>query len=519
MQFSEKLDFLMNITNTSNSALALNIKLDPSHISRLRRGERNALKNEACIGAMATYFARHCEQDYQQKALAEALNLSVFPLDEGKLSACLTQWLSVKSKNEPNTVGNFLSGLVNIKNRPPVAAASSPDGTLSESKNSETEVFFGTSGKRRAVIKFLAEVIAKGSPQTLLLFSDETTDWMTDDREFAIQWGFLMAQFLSRGGKIKIIHTVSRDLDEMLSAISQWMPLYMSGAIEPYYYPKKRDGVFKRTLFIAPNVAAVVSNSVGNMAEQAANVLLRDKASVAAYEREIREFLSLCKPLMQIFTSKDEMSYFHTLLEFEAEQSNSIIKTDSISLLTMPETVASSILRRNSGINRNFLDFHTNRKELFEKNIHSNSFTEILTLQDIETVLNGNVKVSFFDMLSSDSVFYTAEEYISHLEHLVVLLEKYENFHVAFIGDASDNRYMVYAKEDFGAIVAKTTAPPVILSIGENNLKAAFWDYLIGITGGNSVGSRVKVETVKKLNDYISRIKNHAEIPKTTSGK
>ena len=68
----EKLDFLMNITNTSNSALALNIKLDPSHISRLRRGERNALKNEACIGAMGAYFARHCEEDYQQKALAEA---------------------------------------------------------------------------------------------------------------------------------------------------------------------------------------------------------------------------------------------------------------------------------------------------------------------------------------------------------------------------------------------------------------------------------------------------------------
>jgi hypothetical protein len=29
-----------------------------------------------------------------------------------------------------------------------------------------------------------------------------------------------------QGNKIKIIHTISRDLDEMLNAISQWMPLY-----------------------------------------------------------------------------------------------------------------------------------------------------------------------------------------------------------------------------------------------------------------------------------------------------
>ena len=515
MQFFEKLDFLMNITNTSNSALALNIKLDPSHISRLRRGERSALKNEACIGAMATYFARHCEQDYQQKALAEALNLSVFPPDEGKLSAQLTQWLSVKNKSEVDTVGSFLSGLVNLKNRPPIVATSGSGGAPSERQNNDIDVFFGISGKRRAVIEFLAAVIAKGKPQTLLLFSDEATDWMTGDREFAIQWGFLMSQFLSSGGKIKIIHTVSRDLDEMLIAISQWMPLYMSGAIEPYYYPQKRDGVFKRTLFIAPNVAAVVSSSVGSMAEQEANVLLRDRASVAAYEREICEYLSLCKPLMQIFTSKDEKAYFSTLLEFEKEQSDSIIKTDSLSLLTMPEAVASSIICRNADINRSFFDFQKKRIELFEKNIRSNTFTEIVTMQDIKTVLNGDVKASFSDMLNTNAVYYTAEEYISHLENLVVLLEKYENFHVAFISNASAEHYMVYVKEDFGAIVAKTTAPPVILSIGENNLKAAFWDYLIGITGSERVRSRGKDENIKTLNDYISRLKKCTVLPKT----
>ena len=51
----EKLDFLMNITNTSNALAQSN--LDPSHISRLK-GERS--KDEAVPTAMADYFARHC---------------------------------------------------------------------------------------------------------------------------------------------------------------------------------------------------------------------------------------------------------------------------------------------------------------------------------------------------------------------------------------------------------------------------------------------------------------------------
>ena len=75
---------------------------------------------------------------------------------------------------------------------------------------------------------------------------------MTADADYAQLWARLMVRVLTRGNRIKIIHTISRDLGEMLSAISQWMPLYMIGAIEPYFYPKKRDGIFKRTLFIAP---------------------------------------------------------------------------------------------------------------------------------------------------------------------------------------------------------------------------------------------------------------------------
>ena len=76
---------------------------------------------------------------------------------------------------------------------------------------------------------------------------------------------------------------------------------------------------------------------------------------------------------------------------------------------------------------------------------------------------------------------------------------------------------MVYVKEDFGALVAKTNAPPVIMSIGENNLKAAFWDYLINITGSDSVRSHGRDESIRKLTDYIGRLKKCTELPKTAS--
>ena len=52
MQFYEKLDFLMNITKTSNSALGQKVNLDASYVSRLRKGQRSALKDITCIKSM-----------------------------------------------------------------------------------------------------------------------------------------------------------------------------------------------------------------------------------------------------------------------------------------------------------------------------------------------------------------------------------------------------------------------------------------------------------------------------------
>lgn len=101
-------------------------------------------------------------------------------------------------------------------------------------------------GKRQAAEFFLLEAININTPHTLLLYSDESTEWMTENREFALKWTQLMIDVLSKGNKIKIIHTISRDLDEMLTAIRQWMPLYMTGLIEPYFILKRETGFLNK---------------------------------------------------------------------------------------------------------------------------------------------------------------------------------------------------------------------------------------------------------------------------------
>lgn len=501
----------MNITNTTNSALGHKVKLDPSHISRLRRGQRNAIKDDAVLKAMADYFARHSVSDYQRKALSDTLKISVSTYDINELTVFIAKWLNNEKGDEIKAIGGFLDNLskLNITSKMPnMTEANKEINEPSKLSQGELAIFYGIEGKRKAAENFLMEVAAQDKPQTLLLFSDESTDWMTADREFATRWAGLMVAVLLKGNKIKIIHTVSRDLDEMLNAIHQWIPLYMTGLIEPYHYPKKRDGVFKQTMFISPGVSAVISSSVGQSINQAANLLIRDDDAIKAYTEEFYQYLNQCKPLMRTFTSREKESYFKTLWEFEKEKSDIMLITESLSILTMPEEVSTAILFRIGIENSDLKEYQRQRIRNFEKNLQTNTFYEIIPKFNIESVRGNKIKVCFSDIMREETVYYTKEEYTGHLAHLIYLLNTYEKFHVKLMEGIQENNYMVYAKEELGVIVAKTSTPSVILAINETNLTAAFWDYMRDLIGEKDYHSPNKQEQTKKLEEYIYKIKN-----------
>lgn len=504
MTFSEKLDFLMDITKTSNSALAHSVSLDASYISRLRSGKRLMPKDGHMIQGMAVFLARRATEDYQKKALSDALKVTSLQGNSSLLADEIVNWLIHDDTDIKEQVGRFLSGFSGMTRRQTTALPS--ENCRSSFPSEPISIYYGVEGKRRAAEYFLSEAAAQETPRTLLLFSDEGTAWMTEDPAFTQRWAELMIRVLSRGNRIKIIHTISRDLDEMLNAISQWMPLYMSGSIEPYFYPKKRDGVFKRTLFIAPETAAVISNSVGNQVSVAANVLYRDRNAVASFAEEFLQYLRLCRPLMRIFTVQEQEECYATLAEFERGLADTLIKTESLSLLTMPEILLAQILKR-SGIDESGkASIHEIRRQVFLENLQSNRFTEIISLPDIETVKSGTVKISMSDMLGGGAVYYTPEEFAAHLEHILALLASCENYHVYLVDRPAEERYMVYAREDLGVIVAKTSQPPVVLAINEGNMTATFWDFLKSIIGEKAYAVPQKEAVVTALWDYFAML-------------
>jgi hypothetical protein len=479
MKFSEKLDLLMSMTKTSNSLLSLNTALDASYISRLRNGKRKPVKKGDYIEKMSAYFSKNLNEKYQLTSLQDAMGLEKsIPSTQERLKHLICEWLRDDSDEKTSSLEGFLDDFSKFSFSKSTVEGDGLQDLIKLNEN-ETEAYYGVKGKRQVVVAFLSNVITTKKRQTLLLFSDENMDWLTGSAEFTALWTSLMKQVIMKGNKIKIIHTVSRDLDEMLDAIGKWMPLYMTGSIEPYYYPKKRDGVFRRTLFVSPDVAAVTASSFGKSQDGGANLFTKEKEMIDGLKEEFDAFLSMCRPLMKIFTPHSSKEYFEILSEFEKESSDTIIKSEPLSIMTMPPVLIDKISRRlDENQCKRVRDYYDLRCENFARLLRTNMIHEIIKIPDENELESGSVMYPFTDMIQGGDICYTVEDFRHHIGNIITMMETYKNYTVHIEDDPEDVKCVIMAKENLGVLVAKPIKPSVFLAINESNLTSALWDYL-----------------------------------------
>lgn len=170
---------------------------------------------------------------------------------------------------------------------------------VGEAVEADRDIYVGIKGIRSAVIRFLSSVIEAGA-DVIYLYSDQNMKWMVSDRAFLIKWAVFMRECVNKGTRIRIIHNIDRSLTEMTEAIRSWLPLYMSGMIEPYYRDKRGNETFSHSLFLCPGLCCVSSAAVSGTESGALYHFYEDDEQLAYSERAFNELLSGAKPLLSV---------------------------------------------------------------------------------------------------------------------------------------------------------------------------------------------------------------------------
>ncbi len=510
MNISEKLDFLMNLTGTKNSSLGKALSFDPSYISRIRSGNRGIPKNQPFTRPVAAYFAKNLKEGMQLDTASHIiLGDTPLPTDKEALEQCLYEWLEDDhtSKLLGDPIENFISDmnlmLDNVASIPQINPSPLPDLEHLNIKKEDTNetavpttVYYGNNGKREGVKKFLSCLIAKNRPFNLFLYSDEEMSWLVENPEFAKQWAVMLYQLLKTGSHIQIIHTISRNFSEMMEAIRKWLPLYATGAIEPYYYPMMRDNIYHRSLFIADEHSALISTSVENHTEGMANFYIKDSAVIDSLKSEYNNYFKLCKPLMKTYSAlKNKAELMNKLIEVEKTHGKYMVAHPVPGLWTMPDDLAKKISERsyNDAIISRISEM---KNDIIDVLDNGGSITEFLTIPVSIVRDNKKINIPLSDIMSETDYYYLPEEFLYHLKVAKKVCDKYPNYNIVVTDDLPTSIIMMTHMES-DTIIANSSAPTYAFVVSNQQFSTSFYEYMQRLENS-------EIQNVSPLDKYIA---------------
>lgn len=108
--FAKRLDFLMCLTNTSNTTMSTALSFVPSYISKLRSGSRTLPKSTDFAQDAAQYLAKRITTAEQAEVLKNVLGgLNTLPENVDERAALLYNWLTSSAPDTESPVLRFIN--------------------------------------------------------------------------------------------------------------------------------------------------------------------------------------------------------------------------------------------------------------------------------------------------------------------------------------------------------------------------------------------------------------------------
>ncbi|MEG1603823.1 MAG: hypothetical protein RRY12_03050 [Cloacibacillus sp.] len=431
---SQKLDYIMEVLGASNSSLARYINVDSSSISRYRRCKRNTNAMEPTIKESCRYFAFLCRSQGIPAALAEVAGIKKEEsADEESVAAKLFEWFFSGSKARLDSTQLFFSQIETIEETTEnetyldAEAAGPPAERVSLSE----EMYFGQSGIRAAFAKFASAVMKCDRPAELCVYAADFS-WFARDAAFCREWSSIMLDIAAKGHKIKVIHHLGLEIEEMFRVVEMWMPLYITGRISPYYLTQPHRSIFSEHMGTVDGLCSLQFSCLKENESETAAFFSEDPLKASYIKRQFDGLFAFSKPLMEIYT-RDDIKKLYKDVDKRIRQSGDIIKVmPALSLESMPEHLAKKIFERHAACAKEraaLTNYYRDRRAAFMRSLAEVEVTEVYPKYTEEEIKSGKLRLCRHWLAGDEESYYTPEEYRQHVEAIQQLAKEHGNYH------------------------------------------------------------------------------------------
>lgn len=479
----ENFNALIDVMGLNVGKLCRYANYDPSTISRFRSGARQPAEPEQFAAAVASYLSREMDTPHQREVAAQLLGCPAAALDDRAAYCRLVQdWLLGQHAPREDSVSRFLAKLDEFdlneyirsihfdQLKVPTAPFQLPT----------SRTYTGLQQMMDSELDFMKAAVLSRSTQPVFMYSDMPMSEMAQDAEFPKKWMFGMAMLLKKGLRLQIIHHIDRSLPEMMLGLESFIPMYMTGQIEPYYFKTPQNGVFLHFLRVS-GTAALSGEAVAGHHGEGKYYLTNSRAEVAYYRRRAQALLENARPLMDIYRA-DSAARLSAFLLADSRTPGPRRSILSAPPIYTAEPAFLDGLLQHRGVaepeRERILAFAAARRHQVEDILRENDLHMELPRLTREAFDRFPVTLSLSGLFSEQDIPYGYEEYLAHLAQTERFAAEHPRCRLELTGSGTFRNLQINMHEGQWAMVSKEKSPAIHFVIRHPKLRSAIESFV-----------------------------------------
>lgn len=476
--FRSNLNYLIDNLNINVAELSRYIGYDSSYLSKIKSGFRKPLNTEEFAQAVCKYIVNHHRN--KVSSLIDSNN-------DDSLNDILYGWLSNnKTIKEEYNINDFLTKLDEFDLNDYIKSIKFdklkvPTMPVTLPKN---KTYYGLDGFKKAQIDVLKQIILSKATDDVFFYSNMEMISASKDLEFTKKFMIGLVFILKKGLKLNIIHNLDRPFKEIMLGLEGWIPLYMTGQINPYYLKNNSNFIFSQIKCVSGNVSLSGECLTDNI--DTAKIIVTNNKDEVMHNKEIaKTLLKRANPLMKIYNNTNQKDFNNILknnIKINGKRKNIL---NSLPVYTISYELLDTLLNKNkipkeikAKIIKQVVEAKERIKNVLENNIICDEIN-ILTKEEF------NDQDYFLDISKYSyeklNIKYSYEDYLKHIEltkkykkenpNYKCLLNKYNAFKNININIIENNQ----------AIITKTNTPIIHFVIHHPKLVNVIYNFEIQI--------------------------------------
>ena len=459
--FSKNLNELINTLKINIKDMSKYTLCDASSISRMRYGKIKPSEPVEFANKIASYVTNKCTNEIDRKKIEKLTNN-----DEENLYKKVFKYLINKEEKENNDmIKTFLNNLDKFNLNDYIKAIKFDELKVPSVPFyiTKTKNYFGLEEMKKAELDFLKGTVLSKNNEDVFMCSDMPMEDLAKDIDFSKKWMFGIACLLKKGIHLNIIHNLDRPFNEMMLGLESWIPLYMTGQINPFYFKDINTNIYHNLTYVSGTLA-LAGECIENYHKDGKYFLTSNKKEVDYYKTKANNLLKKTNNLMNIYKEENSKSYNLFLDDCLNKDGNIKRILSSLPLFTMSNDLLNEILKNNKVSKKDINKIINYKNEEFNKYntlLKNNTINDIIYILSKEEFTKNIPSLSLSNIFYDKKIKYSYETYLKHLKETKKFASKNNNYILNISNYLTFNNISITIFDKKEVIISKEENPTI----------------------------------------------------------